>query len=86
MHSALQREIDQTMATLATPLEEGQPVRAAVDVVRNDEGKMRYQAYWGRDGMRKKEHFGPLFDYPREANAFVDDVNRRAGLVVVART
>jgi hypothetical protein len=76
----LRAEIDRTLATLATPLEDGQPVRAAVGVVDVKEGDrdvIRYRSYWGRDGMRRREFFGPVFQWPKECIEFVETVNAR---------
>lgn len=80
MHSALRQEIEQTLATLATPVEDGQAIRAAMGCVdvRDDTGShLRYRAYWGHDGMTKREYFGPTFQWPKEAIAFVEQVNAR---------
>lgn len=84
MHAALAVEIKKCLELLATPVEAGLPVRAGVGVVTiaTDFGpRLRYQAYWGHDGMRRREYFGPNFDYPRDADAFVKQVNERAGFV-----
>lgn len=87
MHHALRVEIDQCLATLATPIENNQPVRSAVGVVDAKEGDrdvIRYRAYFGKQGMTVREYFGPVFAYPKEAIAFVDEVNRRSGIVARA--
>jgi hypothetical protein len=76
----LQAEIRDVMATLATPVEQGRPLRAHIAVVSNEAGRLRYQAFWGRDAGRQREWFGPIFEYPREAIRFVADVNARSGL------
>jgi hypothetical protein len=80
MDSALAHEVEQTLRTLATPVEDGQPVKAAIGVVADDKGHHRHRAYWGRDGMRQREYFGPLFFSPRDAIRFVDQVNARVGI------
>lgn len=77
MNSVLAGQVDEALATVAVPIESGRAVRATVDVVPVETG-WRYQAYWNRDPARR-EHFGPIFEYPRECMAFVDQVNRRAG-------
>jgi len=81
MHSALAAEVDQALATVVVPLDAiGRPLRARVGLMRDPRpGRHRhvYVAYWDRD-PQPREFFGPLFDYPRECIAFVDDVNGRA--------
>ena len=62
------------LAALPIPVEDGYPVRAMV--IRRDGA---WRTCWGRDGYRRPEVFGPVYETAREAMAASRFINARAG-------
>ena len=76
MNSVLAAEVEQALATVAPPNEEGLVVDVATES--DEHGHITWRACWKRaDGSR--EFVGPIFQYPREALAFAEAVSRKAG-------